>query len=166
MKIDEAIECLEKKILDPSQGLPEDVFYFASRITPLVNVDLLIKDKQNRTLLTWREDSFGPLGWHVPGGIIRYKERLEDRIKAVANSELGCEVEFDSAPLAINELILDRKTRGHFISLLYNCRLLTPLDEKIKCCNPESPGSNEWQWHDFCPANLIPVHDDIYREFI
>lgn len=166
MKIDEAIAYLEQQILDPSHSLPDDIFYFVSRITPLINVDLLIKNEQGQALLTWRADNYGPPGWHVPGGIIRYKETIGSRIRAVAKNELGCEVKFNPKPLAINEIILGRKDRGHFISLLYQCQLLAPLDEKLKCLNAESPGPNEWLWHSSCPANLIPVHIDIYREFI
>jgi hypothetical protein len=35
---------------EKSQGdLPEDLFLFISRLVPMVNVDLLIKDSKNRT---------------------------------------------------------------------------------------------------------------------
>jgi len=64
------------------------VFALVSRVTPLVNVDLLIKDEQRRTLLTWRDDEFFGAGWHVPGEIIRYKESAADRIRTCARLEL------------------------------------------------------------------------------
>jgi colanic acid biosynthesis protein WcaH len=35
---------------------------------------------KGRTLLTWRDDESFGAGWHVPGGIIRYKETAADRI--------------------------------------------------------------------------------------
>jgi colanic acid biosynthesis protein WcaH len=41
---------------DPTQGLPEDVFLYASQITPLVNVDLLVKDEVNG--VSWRDDDY------------------------------------------------------------------------------------------------------------
>ena len=75
MELREIIDILESSIPNPSKGLPEEVFLFVSRITPLINVDLLIKNEQNHTLLTWRNDSYY-LGWHIPGGIIRYKETI------------------------------------------------------------------------------------------
>lgn len=131
----------------------------------MVNVDLLIKNKLGQTLLTWRDDGYYPPCWHIPGGIIRYKETFTERIKEVARIELGAVVEYESSPLAINEVIHnDRKDRGHFISLLYQCRLLSPLDEKIKC-NSDFPQPGQWKWHTACPDNLIEVHD-IYRNFI
>jgi colanic acid biosynthesis protein WcaH len=40
----------------------------------MVNVDLFISDDQGRVLLTWRDDEIFGAGWHIPGGMIRYKE--------------------------------------------------------------------------------------------
>src|ERR1700756_3053304 len=85
---------LEALVPFPQEGLPEPVFLLVSRLTPLVSVDLLIKDELGRTLLTWRDDeSYGP-GWHVPGGIVRYQENAAHRIHEVARMELGARVEF------------------------------------------------------------------------
>lgn len=93
-------------------------------MTPLVNVDLLIKDEQNRSLLTWRDDKYYAPCWHVPGGIIRYKETIADRINAVAASELLTRIKSKKDSLAINEVIHpSRRARGHFISLLYVIRM-------------------------------------------
>ena len=165
MDLIKIIDILESSIQNPSTGLPEELFLFISRIAPLVNVDLLIKNEHNHTLLTWRDDGYGPPGWHVPGGIIRYKETIRQRVRAVAKNELGAEVEFNPAPLAINEIIHDtRKIRGHFISLLYQCSLVTQLDESLSC-KSNSPNPNQWMWHSSCPANIIPFHE-IYRKFI
>ena len=44
---------LESEIDTVEAGLPEELFLFVSRVTPLVNVDLLIQDDQKHTLLTW-----------------------------------------------------------------------------------------------------------------
>jgi len=158
------INLLESFIKNPSKGLPEDVFLFVSRITPLINVDLLIKNEKNETLLTWRDDGFFPAGWHIPGGIVRYKEKIRDRIKAVAKNELGASVKFEEKPLAINEVMIPQKTRGHFISFLYKCVLTTPPDENLRY-KGEEPQAGQWAWHKKCPHNLISVHN-MYREFI
>ena len=158
------INLLESFIKNPSKGLPEDVFLFISRMTPLINVDLLIKNEENETLLTWRDDGFFPAGWHIPGGIVRYKEKIRDRIKAVAKNELGASVKIEGRPLTINEVIIPQETRGHFISLLYRCILLTPPDEKLRYRGGR-PQAGQWAWHKKCPYNLISVHN-MYREFI
>jgi colanic acid biosynthesis protein WcaH len=146
---------LESLVPTPQRGLPEPVFFLISRLTPLLSVDLLIRDSQGRTLLTWRDDeSYGP-GWHVPGGILRYQERAANRIHEVARLELGAQVEFDPTPLLIHESIrLDRRNRSHIVSMLYQCRLLTSPDASLHF-DPQSPKPGQWHWHESCPRNLI-----------
>jgi colanic acid biosynthesis protein WcaH len=146
---------IESQIKAEAPELPEDVFLFVSRITPLINVDLLIRDEAGRTLLTWRSDRFYGPGWHVPGGIIRYKETAAERIRIVAERELGATVEFDDSPIVVHESIDPvRRDRGHFISLLYRCRLTSKLDDHLKASG-KVPLPNQWQWHVRCPENLI-----------
>jgi colanic acid biosynthesis protein WcaH len=165
MEIKKIIDLLETSIKNPSQGLPEDIFLFISRISPIINVDLLIKNERNQTLLTWRDDGYYPPGWHIPGGIVRYKETISDRIKAVAASELGAKIKFKKYPLAINEVIRpSRIARGHFISLLFECTLINSLNKNLRY-EKGIPKPGEWAWHNKCPNNIIPVHA-MYRKFI
>ena len=90
---------------NPREGLPKDVFLLVSAITPLINVDLLIQNDDGETLLTWREDEFYGPGWHVPGGIVRFKEKFSTRIDEVARSELGTRVTAGTMPLLMNEVM-------------------------------------------------------------
>ena len=160
----DSITTLEAAAGDARLGLPEDVFRFVSRLTPLINVDLLIKDDRSRTLLTWREDEFFGPGWHVPGGIIRYKESAAERIRACARAELGADVASDPAPLLVMENTGAQDTRGHHISLLYRCRLLTPPDEaRRSASDPPSPG--QWRWHEGPPRELLDEQRDYARFF-
>lgn len=163
MNIHEAIKFLDKQILNPSLGLPEEVFLFISRLTPMVNVDLLIKDENGRILLSWRNDPFHDAGWHLPGGIVRFKEKFEQRVLKVAETEIGSVVKFDPVPIAINQIILSQKTRGHFISLLYRCFLSSEFIPKNTGLTPEDKGY--LMWHNFCPENLVNVHE-MYRKYI
>jgi ADP-ribose pyrophosphatase YjhB (NUDIX family) len=158
----DSIKALDAAVGDPRRGLPEDVFRFVSRITPLINVDLLIQDDRAGTLLTWRDDEFYGPGWHVPGGIIRFKESTADRIRACARDELGADVSFEPSPLLVLEAIGGQDTRGHHISLLYRCRLLTPPDEAGRSASdPPSPG--QWRWHRSCPADLLEEQREYAR---
>lgn len=164
MNISEAIFYLDHQIANPSEGLPEELFLYISRTTPLINVDLLIKDENGRTLLSWRNERYTGIGWHVPGGIVRYKEHLETRIRKVAETEIGADVSFDPIPIAINQLINPEKNiRGHFISLLYKCFLKsTFLPRNIG----HSRNENGYiAWHDTCPKQLLSFHE-IYRNYI
>lgn len=164
MEIKKAINLLESLIKDPSQGLPEDIFLFASRITPMINVDLLIKNEKNQTLLTWRDDGYYLAGWHIPGGIIRYKEKIAHRIQVVAAKEFGAKLTFKREPLAVNEIMFSFKNRAHFISLLYQCKLISSPDRNLKF-KKGTPKPGQWAWFSKCPDNIIPVHK-IYQEFI
>lgn len=164
MNIAGTIEILNKYVPDPSDGLPDEVFYYISKTTPLVNVDLLIKDENGRTLLAWRNDQYAGRGWHVPGGIVRFKETLETRIKKVAETEIGVDIKHDPTPMAMNEMIHDeRDLRGHFISILYKCTLPGSFIPENKGLTPDDAGY--LMWHDICPDNLIKYHE-IYRRYI
>lgn len=163
MNIREAIKLLDKHIPNPSLGLPDELFFFVSRMTPMVNVDLLIKDEKGRILLSWRDYKYDGTGWHVPGGIVRFKENLETRILKVAEEEIGAKVEFDPVPIAINQIICNHNTRGHFISMLYNCFLSSKFVPKNIGLKKEDIGY--LKWHSSCPINLIKVHE-IYRKYM
>ncbi len=165
MKIKRIIEQLEFFIKNPSKGLPEEIFLFMSRITPLINVDLLIKNKYRQTLLTWRDEGYFPAGWHIPGGIVRYKEAIADRIKAVAAAELGAKVKCGNTPLIIREIIIPSfKNRAHAISFLYECALTSLPAKKLKFIKG-LPKQGQWAWFDRCPKDLLFAHR-MYRRFI
>jgi ADP-ribose pyrophosphatase YjhB (NUDIX family) len=164
LNISQAISFLDYQVPDPSEGLPEELFLYISRTTPLINVDLLIKDENGRTLLSWRNEKYTGEGWHVPGGIIRFKENLEARIRKVTETEIGTDVSFDSTPVAINQFIHpDQNIRGHFISLLYKCFLNGTFVPQNKGLSKNDNGYIAW--HDSCPLQLFKFHE-IYREFI
>jgi len=156
MNTKKAIEFLDKQIINPFLGLPEDIFFFVSRTTPLVNVDLLIKDENGRMLLSWRDDKFVGKGWHVPGGIVRFKEKLETRIAEVAKKEIGTRVKCNNIPVAINQIICKHNTRGHFISILYKCFLSSKFTPQNKGLSKKDRGY--LQWHTTFPNNMIKIH--------
>jgi colanic acid biosynthesis protein WcaH len=159
--LDEAL----KHIPNSKAGLPQEAFYFVSQLTPMINVDLLIKNKLGQTLLTWRDDKFYGPAWHIPGGIIRFKEKIEDRINKVAEIELGCEVKFCTTPLDIREMMnKDRDIRGHFISMLYSCEIVGNPDN-LKRSFDNNHQHGQWAWHEEAPQNLLRVHEP-FRKFI
>jgi ADP-ribose pyrophosphatase YjhB (NUDIX family) len=146
-------------------GLPIDVFYFISQLTPLVNVDLLVKNKKGQVLLTWRDDKFYGPAWHIPGGIIRFKEKIGDRIEKVAQLELGASVMYAEDPIHIRGLINnERDVRGHFISMLFICKLTSELPQNKEYIKGD-PRSGEWAWHNEAPSNLLRVHEG-FRKYI
>ena len=68
-------------------------------------------------------------------------------------------------PIAIEQLMEpDRRERGHFISLVYRCRLLGPPEPGLRYEPGKPPSRDQWAWHVDCPPDLIAVQD-FYRRF-
>ena len=152
-------------VSDATISLPQDIFYFVSQLTPMINVDLLIKNKAGQVLLTWRDDRFYGPAWHLPGGIIRFKETFESRVTKVAEIELGASVKFLPEPIHVRGLINPyRNIRGHFISLLFLCELTSELDSGREHVSGV-PRTGQWAWHDKAPSNLLKAHEG-FRAYI
>jgi len=139
---------LERAIPDASNGLGNDLFLAISRLTPIVNVDLLVQKSFSgrlHTLLSWRSDEFY-LGWHSPGGVLRFKEKLKSRVKRVAEQELSSLITNIEGPLEINEIMNpSRDVRGHFLSLLYSVELGSYPEIGSHDSNEEiKPGTLRW----------------------
>jgi colanic acid biosynthesis protein WcaH len=136
-------------------------FHLVSALTPMINVDLLVRNPSNKAevLLIWRHDHFYQ-GWHLPGGVIRFKESAIDRAKIVARNEFLAEIITVCGPLQILEITNNsRDIRGHFISLLYEILEFQFLDTKKFCTEIERPKPGEWAWFSKAPNNLLHQHD-------
>ena len=163
--LSEAFEIIRDKVKDPKKGLGTNIFHFVSSLTPIVNVDLLIKNSDGQTLLSWRSDEFYGPGWHLPGGVVRFKEDPKVRVNKVAQNELGCDVTFFENPIHVRSRITEKRDiRGHFITLLYACSLLSSPDVDRKSTTT-NPFNGQWAWHDKAPKNLLTVHES-FRKFI
>lgn len=162
MNVKEASNYLLQEIEEPHNGLPQEVFDLAASIVPMVNVDLLVQNKDGEVLLAWRDDGKN-IGWHIPGGIIRFKETFEERIQKTAKNELGAEVSFDENPLKISEIFMPYQYRGHFISFLYKCHLPEGfvIDNKSK----DETENGYLKWHNRMPNNLVQGQK-CYEEFL
>jgi len=164
MPLDDHIKAIEAAVGDPTKGLPQQVFDLVGRLSPVVNVDLLIRNERRETLLTWRHDELY-LGWHVPGGVVRFKEQMATRVAEVARTELGATVRMHAEPAAITQIINPhRNARGHFVAFLFECDLTSSLDETLRYPGG-APAPGQWAWHASYPSDMIDAHE-IYRRFI
>jgi len=127
------VEEVESLVPSPQQGLPDPVFGLLSRIPHLGASICSSRMKTVGTLLTWRHyESYGP-GWHVLGGIVRDKETARHRVEEVARLSLGGRMQIDPKPITVEEFLRsDRNDRGHIVSMLFGCRLLTPPDDSLR----------------------------------
>jgi len=134
--------------------LPQHLFDYVSSITPLVNVELVITGPSKFVLLSWRDDGlYGP-GWHLPGGILRYKESLLDRIERVAYSECNIESFTTCTFLQVNQVMNpSRDLRGHFISLIFGLSI-----DYIPVVGDSSYQHGSLGLFYSAPANLIDQH--------
>ena len=163
-ELDKACAILDK--VDGRNGLGTNLYETISRLTPSVSVELIIRDSLgNGTLLTWRDDElYGP-GWHVPGGVVRFKEKLIYRVKKVLETEIGIESAEITGPIGHHEIInSDRDKRGHFISFVYNVVLDSTLPTTGQTSNDKII-SGDWCWFSICPDNLIP-NQEALRQYI
>ena len=161
VELENQLKNIYSQITSPTKGLPQPVFNFISALTPLVNVDLLVTDEQGRILLAMRDDEFDGMVWHIPGGIIRYRETLEERLQRTAENELGCRVAFEQTPLAVNQLFAEHTVRGHFISFLYRCTL--PKEFVVE--DKEQFEHGDLCWFEKCPENFIPCQKEVYARY-
>ena len=156
---------------NPEKGLGEELFLRVSSLIPIVNVDLLVYDAKGRFLLTWRDDPHCGKGWHVPGGCIRFKETCAERIRKVAQKELGLQhIKFDQEPIKVFEIInrehrdiQNQNERGHFITLVYKC--YAPCEFTIDEQLYKEGEVGYMQWFDHLPDNLLSIQS-CYKEII
>lgn len=124
-------EELYHKSINPRVGVGDEVFDAISCMTPIVNVDLLIYNEKGQALVTWRDDELCGTGWHLPGGVVRYKETIAERIQKTAIEELHCNVIAEENPFEINEIFMPQNIRGHFISFLFRCNIVDDINSEM-----------------------------------
>lgn len=96
------------------------------RATPLVSIDLIVRNKEGKILLGKRINRPAQGYWFVPGGRIRKNERLADALQRIARAELGITLILDPAKLlGVYEHIYDDNFFGeegvntHYVVLAY-----------------------------------------------
>ena len=65
--------------------------------TPLVSIDLVVKNPQGQFLLGWRKNRPAKNFWFVPGGRIQKNERLQDAFIRLTEAELGQRIKMNDA---------------------------------------------------------------------
>ena len=161
-QIDELKRCIQDEGIVPENRLGDELFLFASTLMPVVNVDLLVFNDKDQVLLSWRNDPHCGCGWHVPGGCLRFKETLENRVHKTAINEFGVDVEMNSEALGLFEIffpnfrdgIKNQRERAHFITIVYECK----LSEGLKNNKIEGESGNLKRF-DELPENLLNVQD-------
>ncbi len=169
MSLRSGIDLLQSEIqsegLSPENGLGTDLFNYVSTLTPIVNVDLFVVNSSHQILLSWRDDPNSGTGWYVPGGCIRYREPIEERIHKTAKSELGQDVIVDSDMIGVYEIIRCKyAVRGHFISLAYRCKFVSEFDTNKQKKAINEPGY--LKWFNELPDNFLQAQACYKKDWI
>lgn len=170
-ELKDAIELIRSAELNGSNGLTEELFWMISALIPIPNVDLLIVNERGQLLLSRRNDRFFEKSWHIPGGCLRYGEKLLTRVQETAKRELGCEVVIEPEPVTVRDVLrgenphqIHPKERGHNIAILYRCKV--PLDYQINNGDKCSDDDGYLRWFDQLPSDFMKiqlVYGDILR---
>ena len=79
------------------QWLSKETFKTIVDTTPLVSIDLLVRDAEGRILVGKRVNRPAQGFWFVPGGRILKNERLSDAFVRLTEAELGIRLDITSA---------------------------------------------------------------------
>ena len=145
--------------------MTKEEFEEISTKSPIVNVDLLIYNKNKEILLSWRNDEFDT-GWHFPGRCVRHQETLMIAAKKCLINEIGSyNKDIDPFMIDYNEIInYKRKIRSHFISFLYKYYLDSKTFLYINN-NKKENDAGYLKWFYKMPINLIDCHKKIYNQY-
>ena len=69
--------------------IKSDKFLHIVASTPLVSIDLVIRNERGLVLLGYRTNNPAKGCWFVPGGIIRKNERLDSAFNRIFKNEIG-----------------------------------------------------------------------------
>ena len=76
-------------MVDAVVSLPSDIWAGVVRHAPLISIDLIVSDAQQRILLGLRTNKPAQGWWFVPGGAIRKGETLDAAFARISETELG-----------------------------------------------------------------------------
>lgn len=156
--------CQALDLVDGKAGIGKGLFETISSLTPAISVELIIKNvDQKYNLLTWRDDGlYGP-GWHVPGGVVRFKERLNSRVEKVLEEEIGVPALSINGPIDFHEVFNEKRdTRGHFICFVFKVMIAENPPVEMKA-GGELISQGHWRWFKECPKNLIENQKPLIR---
>jgi colanic acid biosynthesis protein WcaH len=105
-------------------------FFVVVRSTPLISIDLVLRDPAGRILLGRRNNEPAKDTYFVPGGVVRKNERLDDAFRRLLAVETGLSGERrDAQFLGVNEHFYPTNRFGdpgfgtHYVVLGYRISL-------------------------------------------
>lgn len=138
--------------------LERDELIQAVRLTPLVSIDLIVKNNVGQILLGLRDNEPARDYWFVPGGRIGKGERIAAAFRRISAMELGREFTMhDARFLGVYEHIYEEnfvRQPGfgtHYVVLSYELSLSAPL------INLPADQHRDYQW--LLPGQILGASD-------
>ena len=140
--------------------LDKETFSTVIDSTPLVSIDLVVKNKQGQALLGERLNKPAKGSWFVPGGRILKNEPLCTAFKRLTLDELGQEFSITDARLLgpfdhfYNDNVFGDEFSTHYVAIAY----VITLDEQLEKL-PMNVQHGAYQWFDIAELLISPnVH--------
>ena len=92
----------------PGECLSVEDFAGVVRLTPLVAIDLIVRDSAGRVLLGERKNEPAKGSFFVPGGRITKNETLTAAFRRITRAELGVERSLTDSPFYARSLVRTR----------------------------------------------------------
>lgn len=77
--------------------LPPEIYRTVVELTPLVSIDLIVRDRRGRVLVGFRRNRPAQGFWFVPGGRLGKNETRREAFARLTVDELGVELNIDRA---------------------------------------------------------------------
>lgn len=114
--------------------LDKEVFSTVIENTPLISIDLIVRNSEDKVLLGKRVNKPAYGSWFVPGGRVYKDERVEDAFKRITEDELGVCIDLHSTSFkGIYQHFYEDSVFGddfstHYIVMAFELRLTnTPM---------------------------------------
>jgi colanic acid biosynthesis protein WcaH len=115
--------------------LHQDEFVHVVRNTPLVSIDVIIRDPARSVLVGLRTNEPAKGKWFVPGGVVRKYERLTEAFARIVKGETGVSASIvDAKFIGVFEHLYDNNVFGqegfgtHYIVLAYALKSRSPAE--------------------------------------
>ena len=126
--------------------------------TPLVSIDLILRDTQGRVLLGLRTNRPAQNTWFVPGGVIRKSETLDQAYARIAQAELALPLTRDQAQFRgvyqhfyEDNFAGEQGTPTHYVVLAY--------EQTVPNLQPQGPLDQHRNFRLFTPEEALTTKE-------
>ncbi|PRO74698.1 GDP-mannose mannosyl hydrolase [Alteromonas alba] len=147
--------------------LSESTYQTIIGATPLVSIDLIVKNAKGEVLLGYRTNRPAQGYWFVPGGRVQKNEKLDKAFLRLTEAELGIAIERSAANFMgvfehlYEDSAFDESVSTHYVVLGYELNLDIALDALPK----EQHNQYAWMASDeLLKRDDVHVHTKWYVE--